>query len=349
MKLLSGEDVTALVDLLLESLPARVLSYLSKRGGQRVVQVSEALTRSLPADIDQLALGEHVERMLEWFVGRGDAYFSAGGKLFAFPPYACFQPPDRDKVPGAVFGDSRAEHLIEAALSSFGSKLRHSLVHGEQTVQLGVIPIGLERTFIVLGDQVDLLKQSLEALGVVIVDQERVRAGLPAVEDLRLPDPEAADACPVLLDGQWQVYRPESTRSQYERWEASPQWESGSDMLGRWMPNEARRFWERRFFVRSGMRGVVEVSRDESLLWQYASDTTTGMPLPVRHRLDGNTFTIKLPGTLPPEFAQWIRLLTGRPVEVDYTGSTITGPAHASAPILSELEDRLGLVKPQTS
>lgn len=325
MQLMSKTDVTALIDLLFEELPTRVLRAVSSgsHSGMTEGEIIRVIERGIPRCKDALDLQVRIRASLEWMLTHGHIDSAGSHRFVRVPPYAIHHTTETE-ISIQLFGDDCLDNEITRVTGEVGCTIRREPEVGSFIGSMAGLPFvpGIRRAITAPARLRNELLKRLESMGVSHQDIVDLEHTLPSIDGLvMLPEQSYVSNPPSW--GIW--YRYDSHLPAGKRWAQVSAWESVAPGLLRWVQSSDRRgYFYSRYFWHDSRPKLAELSRSFALLWTYRFDKEDGRAAEVW--VDGNE--LWLPLEVPPEHQQWLSLISTR-VERAYpsTHYTLNRPA----------------------
>lgn len=340
MKVLDTTQATEVAAKLREAIPRRVLEATARGEGKREAQVRAEVARWSPQAISSEEVSRRVGDALDWFAARGDVERGAGGRYRCLPPYLIELPERGAHVRWALYGDPRAEPLLERVLRPYGGRISHRapLLSTEDEPSQRQSSRGWERVLAVPAKHFAEAASRCASEGMSVFGLENLVNALPRISALTAP-PDELLSTDAPGSGFWDSYCPTSDRS--KRWEEARYWRSGDSRLVRWRPSEG---WlgerDSRYFYHAGDGRVAELDADTAALWQLYLDRDAGRPR--RAWRDGTGLWV--PRMLPQAAHQWLMLLAAGPAQTLGGWSVLNIDHNRFRHVCETLEGTLGLL-----
>jgi hypothetical protein len=325
MQLMSGEDVAALIDLLLEDLPVKVLCIVSSGPtiGMTEGEITRAVERRIPRCEDALNLQGRVRATLGWMLAHGDIDSASSYRFVRVPTYAIHYTAD-NVFAVQLLGDDHLDDEIGRAISLAGCVLRKEVILDSSPDLENDQPFaqGIRRTITALASARDDILTHLKDAGVTHIDISELERNLPGIDGLVMLPNQAYVSHPPSW-GVWQRY--DARLPVGKRWGQIPSWETAEPGLLRWVQSLDRRgYFYSRYFWHDGQPKLAELSRSFALLWTYRLDRDAGQSAVVY--VDGQELWLSL--EVPSEHEQWLGLLSTKVGRTyPFTHYTLNRPA----------------------
>lgn len=299
-------------------LPEFLLTSVSLGGGLSSLALLDAAARFVDLPLGSEQLTSQVRAALAWFERRRDVYRGPTGRYHAMPTHAVALPSGDEKteVWVCLFGASNSDGQLREVTERLDGIFCSDLVAGDEGWRVGlerqmILPVRMEQEFMV----------ACKSLGVTVLDMGVVRAALPTISDLEIPERSffQLDAVP----GAMQAYHPvAAVPYQAGRWAQVS--DSRASLLLRTVPGDVQDRGQRRYYLQHAGR-FGQIDRDAAILWQYRVDADARSPIPVY--FDVATGKLWLNSPLPSDLFRWLRLISTAPVSrIGYSFVVQVGP-----------------------